>query len=320
MHNEIDIDLLQNIFGAQVMDAFADNDITEIIINPDESLILEGKVFGKRKVGKVIASEMLHASRLLAKHRDLYLNIDNPDLTVRMPESAPFNGARFHVIIPPVTSGVSITIRKPNQHIVELLSYVDHDIMSSKQHDLLAQAITDYSNIIVSGQPKSGKTTLTSSLLGAIPTYSNPNDRIIVIEDAPELVVPVEDVVYQQTTHTRTMTDLVKNCTRIRPDRIIVGEVIDYGAHALLKSWNLGTPGGVTTLHANSTSATPQRLVDLACEAGIAAPISLILETVDILVHIERNRKYKAGRKVTEISKLKDYDRVNHKFIVERVC
>ena len=319
MFNEIDLDLLANILGKTVISAFEDDDITEIIINPDNSLILEGKEFGKKKVGSVIPTEIIHASRLLAKHRDLYLNYENPDLTIRMPEEAPFRGARYHVVIPPVTTGVAVTVRKPNSNIIPLESFLKSGILDNKQFDILVNALISYKNIIVSGQPKSGKTTLTSSLINAIPKYSNPTDRIIVIEDAPELVVPVEDKVYMQTTLTRSMSDLVKNCTRMRPDRIIVGEVIDHGAHALLKSWNLGTPGGITTLHANSTSATPLRLVDLSCELGIAEPINLILETVDVLVHIERGRQYKAGRKVTEIATLKDFNRTTNQFVIEKI-
>ena len=262
---------------------------------------------------------MAHALSLIAEYRGVYLNAKNPDMCVAFPIEKPFGGARILAQIPPVTQAPSMTIRKHLKRDIVLQSYVDQGILSQDGYDYLINAIKDYKNIIVSGQPKSGKTTLTLALLSEIPKASNSSDRILVLEDTPELIVPMEDVEYMATSQVRNMTQLVKNAMSMRPDRIIVGEVTDKAALAMLKSWNTGCPGGVSTLHANNTLATCQRLVDLACENNIPEPISLITTTVNVLVHIERSPSHKSGRKITEISELTGYDRINGHFTLNPI-
>jgi len=313
---ELSIDLFKNVIGKQILECFADKSINEIIINPNGDLLIEG-VKPKHKIGTVNKSDILHAMSLLAEYRGVYLNADNPQMTVALPMDYPFNGARVQVIIPPVTEAPSLTIRKHLKREISLQSYFDNNIIEKKAFDILNNAIKTYKNIIVSGKPNAGKTTLTLALLSQIPIVGNSQDRVILIEDKPELIIPISDVVYMQTSSNMDMTRLVKCAVAMRPDRIIIGETTDKAAHGMLKAWNTGTGGGISTLHSNNTKATLQRLIDLCCENNIPPPISLITTTVQILVHIEQSDEFESGRKVTEITLLKGYDYDKQEFVIE---
>lgn len=313
---ELSLDLFKNVIGKQILECFADKTINEIIINPNGDLLIEG-VKPKHKIGTVNQSDILHAMSLLAEYRGVYLNADSPQMTVALPMDYPFNGARVQVIIPPVTEAPSLTIRKHQKREISLSSYLDNNILEKKAFDILNDAIKTYKNIIVSGKSNAGKTTLTLALISQIPIVGNSQDRVILIEDKPELIIPISDVVYMQTSSNMDMTRLVKCAVAMRPDRIIIGETTDKAAHGMLKAWNTGTGGGISTLHSNNTKATLQRLIDLCCENNIPPPISLITTTVQILVHIEQSDEFESGRKVTEISLLKGYDYDKQEFVIE---
>ena len=313
---ELSIDLFKNVIGKQILECFADKTINEIIINPNGDLLIEG-VKPKHKIGTVNKSDILHAMSLLAEYRGVYLNADNPQMTVALPMDHPFDGARVQVIIPPVTEAPSLTIRKHLKREISLQSYLDNNIIEQEAFDILNNAIKTYKNIIVSGKPNAGKTTLTLALLSQIPVVGNSQDRVILIEDKPELIIPISDVVYMQTSSNMDITRLVKCAVAMRPDRIIIGETTDKAAHGMLKAWNTGVGGGISTLHSNNTKATLQRLIDLCCENNIPPPISLITTTVQILAHIEESDEFESGRKVTEISLLKGYDYDKKEFVIE---
>lgn len=315
---DLSLDLFKNVVGQQILECFADKGINEIIVNPNGDLIVEGKDKPKQKIGEVNQSDILHAMGLLAEYRGVYLNADSPKMTVAFPNDYPFAGARVQVVIPPVTQGVSLTIRKHLKRKISLDSYLKDGVCDQKAFDILNEAIRTYQNIIISGKPNAGKTTLTLALLSQIPVVGNPNDRVILIEDKPELIVPVEDIVYMQTTSNIDIVDLVKCAVGMRFDRVCVGETTDRAAFGMLKAWNTGNTGigagGISTLHANSTKAILQRLIDLCCENNIAPPISLITTVVQLLVHIEN---IDGQRKITEISRLKDYDYDKKEFVLE---
>ena len=308
--------LLKNLFGKTIMDAFMHPHVSEIIVNGDGQIWLEGERDKElmRQAGKCHSDDLLHALSLLAQYRGVYLNQTHPDMCIALPSEFPFGGARLKALIPPIVKAPCMTIRKHlKRDDVSLTSYVDNNILSQDGYNYLTGAIQAKKNIVVSGQPKSGKTTLTLALLAEIAKYEDIGTRILVIENTPELWVAMDNVEYMMTSTTREMTHLVENAMSMRPDRIVVGEVTDKAALAMLKAWNTGCPGGVSTLHANSTKATCQRLIDLAMENNVPAPISLITEAVDVLVHIQRDDK--GGRKVTEISTLDGFDYQKKEFL-----
>lgn len=320
----LNIALLKNLFGKVIMDAFEHPYVSEIIVNGDGSIWLEGRDYHfhldgddyypeMNRQGKCHSDDLLHAFGLLAEYRGVYLNQTHPDMCIALPSEAPFDGARLKALIPPIVKAPCMTIRKHlKRDGLSLASYREKKILSEAGFNYLTGAIQAKKNIVVSGQPKSGKTTLTLALLAEIAKYDDRGTRILVIENTPELWVGMGNVEYMMTSTTREMNHLVENAMSMRPDRIIVGEVTDKAALAMLKAWNTGCPGGISTLHANSNKATCQRLIDLSMENNVPAPIGLITEAVDVLVHIKRDSK--GGRKVTEISKLEGFDETKNQF------
>ena len=314
-----DIRFLSNIFGDQIMSFFEDKDVMDIIINSSGKLIVDKHDMGKVCVGEANLIDIRHAMNIIAQYRGEFLNDDKPECSVELPNYPPFNGARAKCCIPPCTPDTSLTIRKHSDKVYPLSDFIKKEMVTEDQARFLRKAIEDYKNIVVLGIPQSGKTSLTRALINEIKYVSNANDRILVLEDTPEIKIDMEDVEYMKT-KPLSMQEIVKNATRMRPDRIIVGEVTDGAAHDLLKSWNIGCSGGITTIHANSCADAPQRLIDLACEKNIAPPIALITTVVNVLVHMIKDKNHPYGRRVKEVCILNAYDRRNDRFLVEHVC
>jgi type IV secretion system protein VirB11 len=162
----------------------------------------------------------------------------------------------------------------------------------------LRNAIARRRNIVVAGGTGSGKTTLLNALL-AEPTFRD--CRVVALEDTAELQLLGANVVQLLTKRTApevTMRDLVRTTLRLRPDRIVVGEVRDGAALDVLKAWNTGHPGGLLTLHANSAADALARLEDLCFEAAPANPARLIASAVDLVAFIARSER---GRTISDI-------------------
>jgi type IV secretion system protein VirB11 len=157
-------------------------------------------------------------------------------------------------------------------------------IMTPPQAQLLRQAVTDRRNIVVVGGTSSGKTTLVNALLAEIASLG---ERVLILEDTRELQCAAQDVVALRTKPgVASLADLVRSTLRLRPDRIIIGEVRGPEALDMLKAWNTGHPGGVTTVHANSGRGALLRLEQLVQEAVVTVPRALIAEAVDLIVFL----------------------------------
>ena len=160
--------------------------------------------------------------------------------------------------------------------------------MSAIQAEALRGAVTRRDNILVAGGTSSGKTTLANALLAEMAEERSGQDaRVILIEDTRELQCPLPDTVALRTRPPQvSMTQLVRSTMRLRPDRIIVGEVRGPEALDMLKAWNTGHPGGVATVHANSGQAALYRIEQLCQEALVTVPRQLIAEAIDLVVFI----------------------------------
>ncbi len=154
---------------------------------------------------------------------------------------------------------------------------------------------------MVVGGTQSGKTTLANGLLHELSTSVGSTQRVLTIEETRELRCTVPNHVAMRTTETIDMTRLVRTALRLRPDRIIVGEVRGAEALAMLKAWNTGHPGGIATVHANDARAGLIRLEQLVQEANVPPQPALIAEAVDLIVVIVRTP---TGRKITEMARV----------------
>jgi type IV secretion system protein VirB11 len=176
--------------------------------------------------------------------------------------------------------------------------------MSGEAARALSLAVVDRRNILVAGGTSSGKTTLANALLAELAAR---DERVILIEDTRELQCPAPDTVALRTRPgVVSMADLVRSTLRLRPDRIIVGEVRGAEALDMLKAWNTGHPGGIATVHANSAALALYRLEQLIQEAVVTVPRRLIAEGIDLIVFIEGRG---TGRRIGSIAAVEGIDR-----------
>ncbi len=286
--------MLATALGADVTAILLAEDTIEVLVNPDGRVWVERIGRGRRAAGFSLAPiETERAIRLIATLTGAEVTRDRPIVSAELPP----RGERFEGVLPPVARAPCFAIRKPATCIISLADYVAAGVIDDRQCAVLHKAVASRANIIVAGGTGSGKTTLANALLAEIALL---NERVVILEDTRELQCAAEDAVALRTqAGAVTLSDLVRSTLRLRPDRIIVGEVRGPEALDLLKAWNTGHPGGIATLHANSARAALGRLEQLAMEASSSPPAALIAETVDLVVFIERGGP--AGRRVAEI-------------------
>jgi type IV secretion system protein VirB11 len=297
---------LRHAMGVAVMAAMVDSTVVEIMVNPD------GKIWVDRVgEGRAWTGDMLEASaaerilRALATHAGIAVTADQPRVSATIPET----GERFQGAIPPVVAAPMFAIRKRPESIFRLDgepdSYVGTGVMTADQASVIRQAVIERQNIVVAGGTGSGKTTLLNAILAE---DAFKEDRVVIIEDTRELQCSADDCVQLLTKPGPSpvrMSDLVFDVLRLRPDRIIGGEVREgQTALTLLKAWNTGHPGGVTSIHANSAYDALLRFEDLIGETASQIPYRAIGQAIDVVVFIERTR---AGRRVREIIEVRGY-------------
>ena len=166
--------------------------------------------------------------------------------------------------------------------------------------EIIRAAVRERKNILVVGATGSGKTTLLNAILDAIAELT-PADRVISIEDTTELQCRVRNYLDLRAVGEVTMLQCLRASMRLKPTRIVVGEVRGGEAHTLLKAWNTGHPGGLGTVHANGALLGLTRLESLVAEGTEAPQQRLIAETVDLVIFIDPEPALKAGRKVREL-------------------
>lgn len=264
--------------------------VVEIMVNPDGALRLDRLGSGRIDTEVRLAPDQVERIiRLVASHVRAEVHAGQPIISAELPPHADGRaGERFEGVLPPVSSAPCFSIRKPAQRLHTLADYVADGLMGETVACALRAAVTERLNILVAGGTSSGKTTLANALLAEMaPENSAVDSRVILIEDTRELQCPLPDTVALRTRPPHVaMIDLVRSTMRLRPDRIIVGEVRGPEALDMLKAWNTGHPGGVATIHANSAAAALTRLEQLCQEAVITVPRPLIAEAIDVVVFI----------------------------------
>lgn len=286
---------LARALGPAITTALESDDIVEVLINADGTVWFDRVGSGLESTQwRMPSAEREAAVRLLAHEAGETIGEETPHLATILPDS----GARVQAILPPLSDAPLLAVRKRPSRIFTLADYVDTGIATEAQAQLLAAAVASRRNIVVAGGTGSGKTTLLNALLAEA---SFQHGRVLILEDTAELQCRAPNAV-QLLTRRRapqiSMRDLVQMTLRLRPDRIVVGEVRDGAALEVLKAWNTGHPGGLLTLHANSAGDAVARLEDLCMETVAAPPRRLIQSAVEMVVFIARRT---GGRAITEI-------------------
>jgi len=275
--------MLRTAFCPVVRGALEAPDTIEVMANPDGSVWIE-----KAGIGVIVSEHTLapcdreRVIRLVASGVGEVAGRTSPIVSAELPGS----GERFEGLIPPVSTAPCFSIRKPATTPFELGDYVTQGALAPALAQALRESIANRANILISGGTSSGKTTFTNALL-AEPAFRG--DRVVILEDTRELRCAAPNAVSLRTQRGKIgLIDLVRSTMRLRPDRIIVGEVRGAEALDLLKAWNTGHPGGITTLHANSAHGALKRLEQLMLEATPRAPFDLIAEAIDVVVFMSR--------------------------------
>jgi type IV secretion system protein VirB11 len=284
--------MLRTALGARIAAALADPAVIEVMVNPDGCLRLDRLGEGVVDTGhKLDPAAIERIIRLVASYVRVEAHEHNPIVSAELPPHGEGPaGERFEGLLPPVSRAPCFAIRKPAAKVFRLEDYVAERILNPIQAEILRQAVRERRNLLIAGGTSSGKTTLANALLAEIAGFG---ERVVLIEDTRELQCAAPDCVALRTkSGVVSLADLVRSTLRLRPDRIIVGEVRGPEALDLLKAWNTGHPGGIATVHANSAHAALYRLEQLIQEAIAIPPRRLIAEAIDIVVFI-------AGRGVT---------------------
>ncbi|HMC49383.1 MAG TPA: CpaF family protein [Solirubrobacterales bacterium] len=287
-------------------DLLADPAVEEVMVNgPDEVYVERAGRIEAVDVRFPDEEELRNAiERILAP---LGRRIDelSPMVDARLAD-----GSRVNVVIPPLAiDGPALSIRRFGAARPGARELVERGSLSATQCELLEQAVGDRRSILVSGGTGAGKTTLLNALSGFI----DPAERIVTIEDAAELCLQQRHVVRLESRPASvegkgevTVRDLLRNALRMRPDRIVIGEVRGPEALDLLTALNTGHEGALSTLHANSAADALGRLETLALMAGVGLPHEAIAEQVqrgvDLVVHVERRPD--GSRRVSEVAEV----------------
>ena len=291
--------MLRTAMGPAIAEALADPAVIEVMVNPDGVLRLDRLGDGRLDTGvRIHHSEVERIVRLVASHVRAEVHADNPIVSAELP-----SGERFEGLLPPVAVAPCFAIRKPAAKVYRFADYIADQIMMPVQADALRRAVRDRRNILVAGGTSSGKTTLANALLAEV---AECDERVILIEDTRELQCAAPDCVALRTRRGAvTLADLVRSTLRLRPDRIIVGEVRGAEALDMLKAWNTGHPGGIATVHANSARSALYRIEQLAQEAVVTVPRRLIAEAIDLVVFIAGRG---ASRRIETIAEVTGLD------------
>jgi type IV secretion system protein VirB11 len=291
-------EMMARYLGPIILGAFADEDVTEIYLNPQDGAVR----FDTRSRGRVDSGASLDASRVemflntVAASLGLTLGADEPRLEAELPTLA-FRGSRLQGFVPPVTAGPAFNIRKPPAVIYSLDDFVRVGSLSSAQRNTLRRAVLGHRNILIAGGTNTGKTTLANALLRAV-TELCPDERIVLLEDTVELQCAARDHLALRTGPGVTLAQLVRSALRTSPSRIVVGEVRGLEALDLLDAWATGHPGGVATVHASSAGGALARLDRLAQRANVPPQRELVAEAIHLVVVLEGSN---AGRRVTDL-------------------
>lgn len=302
MNNRIEEKFLREL-GPEVVNALRQEATEDVVLNPDGVLWKKSSGQGYVPIGNMDPDRAHGAICTAASMAGMVVNREHPILETEI------GYWRFTGILFPASSAPVFAIRVKARIVYRLVDYVAAEALTASQASVLRSAIMLRMTVLVVGGTGSGKTTLLNALLAEVAELT-PTDRLVLIEDTPELQCSAPNAVALRSIdggeHRVSMLDCLRASLRLHPSRIIVGEVRGGEAHALLKAWNTGHPGGLATVHANDAAGGLRRLEALVSEAPEArgmAQGALIGEAVNVVVYIEAAANG-AGRRVREIAQV----------------
>lgn len=283
-----------------------DDNITEIMVNSPSDIYIEvdGMLRKENTISFVNDEHIIRTIERLVEPTGKNIDVNHPMIDARLDD-----GSRINAVIPPLSKCPIITIRKFKKNIVDMENLIGNGSLTPYMARFLEAAVKARLNILVSGGASAGKTTLLNILSNYIPD----GERIVTIEDVRELNLNQAHVVSLETKSSNydgngevTVRDLVRNSLRMRPDRIIIGEVRGSEAFDMLQAMNTGHDGSLTSVHANGARDAIKRLETMVLMDGLDIPVKAIREYVndalDLVVHISRMKD--GRRKITDISEV----------------
>jgi len=298
------LDSLSHNCGPLIMGALEDEEVIEIMLNPDGSLWIERYGQDHERIGNIPPAQGRLILSLTASGLDTTVNGTNPIIEGEFP----LDGSRFEGTFPPIVGpGPSFSLRKKASKIFTMAEYLAAGSITAKVIGIIHDAVLRRLNIVVVGGTSSGKTTFVNTVIDAIAALT-PSHRLIILEDTAELQSQSPNAVFFHTSILANvdMRTLAKVSMRYAPKRILVGEVRDAAALELLKLWNTGHPGGVSTFHADSAEEALPRLEELIEEAGLGPKQKLIGRAVDLVVYMEKTPDNQ--RRIASIIKVNGYN------------
>jgi len=304
---QVEQQVTDDILGYGPLEPFLhDATVTEVMVNGYDQLFVErGGIIEEAAASFLDDAHLLRIIDRIVSQVGRRIDESSPMVDARLPD-----GSRVNAIIPPLSlRGPSLTIRKFARNALSLADLVGLGTLTEQTAEFLAQCVEGKLNMLISGGTGTGKTTLLNAVSGFVPT----GERIVTVEDAAELRLQQRHVVSLESRPPNVegegevrIRDLVRNALRMRPDRIIVGEVRGGEALDMLQAMNTGHDGSLTTIHANSARDALHRLEMLVLMAGVELPVKAIREQVaggfDLLVHIAR--LVDGSRRITQITEI----------------
>jgi pilus assembly protein CpaF len=307
LRKEIFQQVLNDLLGfGPIQSLLDDEEVSEIMVNGPKKIFVEKK--GKLIKTNVAFDDDDHVLRIIDRiimPLGRRVDADSPTVDARLPD-----GSRVNAVVRPVAiDGPSITIRKFAKDRLQAEDLINFGSLTRPMVDFLQACVKARFNIIISGGTGSGKTTLLNVMSGYIPE----NERIITIEDAAELQLQQDHVMRMETKvanadglHAVSIRELVKNSLRMRPDRIVVGEVRGGEALDMLQAMNTGHDGSLTTVHANTPRDAISRIETLVLMAGMDLPLKVVRQQVSSAVDliVQQTRLKDGQRKVTAVTEV----------------
>jgi Flp pilus assembly CpaF family ATPase len=316
-----------------LVDLLSDPRTLDVVVNSDGAIWVNHLGSGFGRVGEFDAQRSMLLLRGIATIRDIHFDHDHPILETIFP----LTGDRIEGVTSPVVPGVAMALRTRQKEIISLAGMVSSGVLThrndpvnwTRNQDAFLSRIVSQDhlgivrlacfyrrNVLLAGPTGSGKTTAANSIIYEW-SLTTPDDRVIIIEDTPELQCSLANHVQLLTTSRISQAELLIASMRLIPTRIVMGEIRDgAAAEALLNAWNTGHSGGLATIHANDSVGALRKLETLV---GGRAVRERIANAIHLVIFIDSEKEVRVGRKVREIVVIKGYDQSSDEYALEYV-